>query len=77
VERIVSVLGKSLIAGAAFAFFAPAAIGAILLQPPAEAAADQPQVVATAAPVKPMPLGTLGRANAVAWLSVGHVSAVP
>jgi len=73
VEQVVTRLGKVLIASATFTLLMPAAVGAIMLNGPAEIA-DEAQV--RVVPSKPQ-LGTLGRASAVAWLSAGHVSAVP
>ena len=66
-------LSKVLIAGATFTLLAPAAVGAMMLRGPAEVP-DEAQVVVSSA--KPQ-LGALGRASAVAWISGGHVSAVP
>jgi hypothetical protein len=76
-EQTVSRLGKGLIAAATVTLLAPAAIGGILTATATEAPAGDAQIRITAAPAKPVQLGALGRANAVAWLSAGHVSAVP
>ena len=68
-------LSKVLIAGATFTLLMPAAVGAMMLNGPAEVP-DEAQV-RIAAPSSNPQLGALGRASAVAWLSAGHVSAAP
>ncbi|MBL6852734.1 MAG: hypothetical protein ISS15_12185 [Alphaproteobacteria bacterium] len=69
-------LTKVLIAGATVTVVMPAAVGAMMLSGRSDAP-DEAQVQAAVSPPSKPELGTLGRATAVAWLSAGHVSAVP
>lgn len=68
-------LSKVLIAGATFTLMMPAAVGAMMLNGPAEAP-DEAQI-RVVNPAAHHQLGTLGRASAVAWISGGHISAIP
>ena len=67
---------KGLIVAGTFTLLTPAAIGAMMMGGSSEPASEA-QALASPVPTKPMQLGTLGRASAVAWISAGHVSAAP
>jgi len=72
----VSLFNKGLIVAGTLTLLTPTAIGAMMIGGNSEPATEA-QVLASPVPTKPMQLGTLGRANAVAWISAGHVSAAP
>jgi len=69
-------LNKGLIVAGTFTLLAPAAVGAMMMGGGSAPSADR-QMLVSPVPAKPMQLGTLGRASAVAWISAGHTSAAP
>lgn len=69
-------LNKALIVAGTFTLLTPAAVGAMMMGG-SEAPAADAQISVSPAAVRPVQLDVLGRANAVAWISAGHVSGAP
>lgn len=75
--------GRAILISGAAALVTPAAFAGLLAGTNAAVNAGSATMIASSDDSQPAPspkrheLDTLGRANAVAWISAGHVSAVP